>query len=187
MPRVCTVCCHGDHHKIDKELVANLPQRQVARRYGISPDSIKRHLASGHVVRTISKAAEAKEILQGVDLVAKLHELAVDAQQILEESRNVKQYSAAMAAIREMARIVELVARLTGQLDESTRVNILVQQQAAAAAEQDLMLDRLTVPELAELRRLVAKAQGEPSAPGNGVSVPAKGILMGGGGNGAES
>ncbi|MBV8771621.1 MAG: hypothetical protein JO166_04715 [Deltaproteobacteria bacterium] len=67
--------------------------------------------------------------------------------------------------MRELARIFELIAKLTGQLDEGTRVNVLVQQQQQAAAEQELMLERLTVAERLELRRLVAKAQGESGTP----------------------
>lgn len=50
------------------------------------------------------------------------------------------------------------LAKLTGELDESARVNVLIQQQAAAD-EQLTMLERLMIEELIELRRLIAKAQ----------------------------
>jgi hypothetical protein len=58
-----------------------------------------------------------------------------------------------------LARVHELLAKLTGQLDESTRVNVLVAQQRQRDSEQELMLQRLTIAERLELRRLIAKAQ----------------------------
>ncbi len=53
---------------------------------------------------------------------------------------------------------------MTGALDESTRVNILVQQQQERAGAQLTMLERLTVEERVMLRALVAKAQGGDEA-----------------------
>jgi hypothetical protein len=64
----------------------------------------------------------------GTDLVETLQSLSAIALQILAEAKPAKQYGAAMAGIREMGRIIELVAKLTGQLDESARVNIAVVQ-----------------------------------------------------------
>ncbi|MBV8775188.1 MAG: hypothetical protein JO166_23060 [Deltaproteobacteria bacterium] len=55
-----------------------------------------------------------------------------------------------MAGVRELARIFELIAKLTGQLDESARMNVAMIQQQQAAAEQELMLERLTVAERLE-------------------------------------
>jgi hypothetical protein len=71
-----------------------------------------------------------------------------------------------------------LLAKLTGQLDESARVNIALVEQQQAEAEQELMLERLTIAEPHELRPLIEKAQGEPSEAG-AVSAPARGILDG--------
>jgi hypothetical protein len=62
----------------------------------------------------------------------------------------------------------------------------LVQQQQQRDSEQELMLERLTVAERLELRRLVAKAQDEEKTPGVAVSVPGSGIV-GGDANGAQS
>jgi len=89
------------------------------------------------------------------------------------------QYVASLACARELVRIYELVAKLTGQLDESARVNIALVQQQQAEAEQELMLERLTIAERLELRRLIAKAQGEPSEAGRAVPALARGIVDG--------
>jgi hypothetical protein len=168
-------------------MVAGESCASISRRWHLSPDITERHLKLNHISKSVSKAAKARANLEGDDLVASLRELVGIAQNIMANSYNANQFPVSLASIRELSRIYELIGRLTGQLDESTRVNVLVQQQQERDAEQDLMLDRLTVQELAELRRLVAKAQGEPSAPPEAVSVPTSGLLIGGGGNGAES
>jgi hypothetical protein len=55
---------------------------------------------------------------------------------------------------------LELIARLTGELDESTRVNVLVAQRQAAEAGQAADLARLTVEERIQLEALLTKARG---------------------------
>ena len=102
---------------------------------------------------------------EGEALVTELQGLLTLARGILERAIQANQFGAAMAGVRELARIFELIAKLTGQLDESARVNVAVIQQQQAAAEQELMLERLTVTERLELRRLIAKAQGESDTP----------------------
>jgi len=64
-----------------------------------------------------------------------------------------------MSSVREMGRIIELVAKLTGQLDESTRVNVLIAERDQREAKQAVDLQRLTLEERLELQRLLAKAQ----------------------------
>jgi hypothetical protein len=62
--------------------------------------------------------------------------------------------------MREMARIVDLIGKFTGLLDEGTRINVLVQQERAPATEQSLMLKRHSLEKRLALRRLIAKADG---------------------------
>ena len=138
--------------------------------------AIQLYLGHKNIRHTVAqlplRAGESRRVESG-DIVDKLQELITIAWDILTRSIDANQYSAAMSGVRELARIFELIARLTGQLDEGTRVNVLVQQQRQRDAAQELMLDRLTVAERLELRRLVAKAQGELPAPTNAISVAA--------------
>lgn len=129
-----------------------------------------------------------KEILvpsPGDDLLEKLEDLIKIVRGLMGRCVTNSQYMQSLACARELTRIYELVGRLTGQLDSSTRVNIAVVQQQQRDSEQELMLERLTVAERHELRRLVAKAQAEgEKTPGVAVSLPANGIV-GGDANGA--
>jgi hypothetical protein len=102
--------------------------------------------------------------------VEKLRDLVLVARGILDSAVGTNQLGTALGAIRELARVHELLAKLTGELDESTRVNVLVQQQQQRDQEQQLMLERLSIPERHELRRLITKAQGEDAA-ANGTAI----------------
>ena len=62
-----------------------------------------------------------------------------------------------MSGIDRQARVLELIARLTGELDESTRVNVLFAQRQAAEAPQITDLARLTVEERIQLEALLKR------------------------------
>src|SRR5690242_12447111 len=174
MPRQCAVCAHAQRSEIDADIVSGQHHRTIARRWGVSDDSIDRHVKAAHsqIIKRPSPAAMAVvQQYTGDDLINKLQELIGVARGIMSRALEANQHGAAMAGIRELVRIHELMARLTGQLDEGTRINVLIEQQQQAAAAQELMLDRLTVAERLELRRLVAKAQGELDEPGRAVSA----------------
>jgi hypothetical protein len=173
MPRHCAICVHPERDRIDRAILGDESKASIARRWGLSTDCTERHAKLNHINRTLSKVTtRAEDALrnEGEDLVGKLQELIATAQEILGKAYQARQFGAALAGVRELARIFELIARLTGQLDQGTRINVLVQQQQEREAEQELMLERLTVAERLELRRLVAKAQGELLVPEFGVS-----------------
>jgi hypothetical protein len=158
MGRTCTVCNHPRRRDIDKAILTGEPERALAGRYRVARSSLQRHRP--HVSEVMARAAEAREITHGENLVERLQSLSAIAFKILADARAAKQYSAAMSGVREMARIVELVAKLTGQLDESTRVNVLIAERDQREARQATDLHRLTLEERLELQRLLAKAQG---------------------------
>jgi hypothetical protein len=107
--------------------------RDIARHVALSKDALARH--KPYVSQIMAKAAEAREMAHANNLVEQLRQLTADATRIAPKAEKAKQYNAAMAGVREMARIVELVAKLTGQLDEGTRVNVLIAQQARAGEQ----------------------------------------------------
>jgi hypothetical protein len=116
MPRVCTVCTHEKRREIDKTIISGDGLRKTADRFDRGISSVNPH--KPQVTAAITRAHEAKEIVHADSLVQQLRELTADAKRIAAKAEKTKQYSAAMPGVREMARIVELVARLTGRLDE---------------------------------------------------------------------
>lgn len=71
MSRVCTVCRHPQRLDIDKALVAPQPNlREIARRYSLKPDALRRHKES-HIPPFVAHAAELVKI-DGADQIAVL-------------------------------------------------------------------------------------------------------------------
>jgi hypothetical protein len=117
----CTICNHPQRHEIDKAVLTGSSRRTIANRFGISDSSIQRR--KPHVAPIVARAFERREDRFGDNLVEELRRLAMTAAQTGAEAKKAKQYGAAMGGVREMTRICELIAKLTGQLDEGTRVN----------------------------------------------------------------
>jgi hypothetical protein len=185
MARHCAVCTHPNCELIDRAVLANEPKSVVAKRHGLSDDTVERHVKSNHVRRILSQLprrpenaprTEAQMMVEAsaANLVEKLQELITTAREIQARALAVNQFGAAMAGVRELSRIFELIARLTGQLDEGTRVNVLVQQQQERELERQEQLELLrsmSAEERGQLRahqesisRIVEQAQARRKA-----------------------
>lgn len=90
-----------------------------------------------HVSPFLAKAKAAHEVSHADTLLAQLTTLTTEAQRIKRKAEKAGDYRTALQGIRELARLVELLARLHGELkDGQTVTNILVlpQWQHARAA-----------------------------------------------------
>lgn len=125
MPRVCTVCTHKKRKAIDAALVANGSFRDISKRWGVSIQALNRHKAA-HIPAALAKASAAQEVANADDLMERLDKLDADAKRIGAKAEKAKNYHAALAAVRELVRIVELLAKLRGELNERPQTNILV-------------------------------------------------------------
>ena len=88
----------------------------TAIRFSVSTTSLFRHKT--HVSESLKKAHEICEISNAGSLKAHLVELIVDARRIQRAAEEAKDYRAAFGGIRESTRLLELAARLSGQLNE---------------------------------------------------------------------
>ena len=64
MPRTCTVCSHSQVDEINKALASGASYFSLATKYNVSEMALSRH-AKNHLSKTLSKAQEAQEIVQG--------------------------------------------------------------------------------------------------------------------------
>ena len=110
------------------------------------------------------QADELAEVITSDSLVTQLRKLISEAQGIAKEARRTRNLSVAMSGIDKQSRVLELIAKLTGQLDESARVNVLVQEREQREAGQATDLARLTVEERIQLEALLAKVRGSDDA-----------------------
>lgn len=159
MPPTCTICRHEKRKEIDRAIVDGESLRDIAGRYGTSDSTLHRH--KPHVMAVIAKAHDAMEITHGDNLVAELRKLIGDAQRIAGKAEQARQFNAAMSGVREVARVLELIAKLTGALDESTRIAVMVGERQAREKESATDLRRLSIDERISLQRLLEKARSE--------------------------
>ncbi len=128
MSRICTVCAHPERRVIDQALVDGASLRGIAGRYGLTDSSVARHKAE-HLPQAMAKAQDAAEVAHGDDLLAEVRSLQARALSILDAAEALGDLKTALAAIRETRGTLELLAKLTGDLQQEGTVNIIVNPQ----------------------------------------------------------
>jgi len=83
----------------------------------VSADSVFRHQRD-HLPKLLVQAEGAKDIAQADDLLAQLKGLNEKARELAAKAEGAGDYRTALMAIRELTRLLELTAKLTGELDE---------------------------------------------------------------------
>ena len=117
MPRTtCSICSHGRRAEIDSALVRGIPFKTVARDFNVGRMAVWRHNDAGHVLKVIAKAHEASEAARGDDLLEQVRSLQRRAEGLLSRSERKGNVGDATRAIRELRSLIELLARLVGEL-----------------------------------------------------------------------
>lgn len=97
----------------------------------VSESAVRRH-ASAHIPASLARAQEARELADSDSLLDRVRVLNSEATAILAEAKATKNHNLALRAIDRAARLIELQARLVGELAEgSTTVNLNVTGEAA--------------------------------------------------------
>lgn len=137
MSNTCKVCRHPELAKIDSALIAQEPLRDIARRFtGTTKDSLARH--AEHLPAAIVKASEAAEVARAdtlLEQVVKHRDRAVwfveQAQTIVtsaldagENEEAIKAITAVAGPLREAKGALDLLGRVTGELQDKPLVNI---------------------------------------------------------------
>lgn len=113
---------------MDKALLRGEQISAVARRYSVSDDALGRH--KRHIQAVIVKAAalvEQKDVAYGSALMAEIGRIRADAERLQLESERRRDVRGALRAIHERLAVVELEARLSGQIETQKNVTINVQ------------------------------------------------------------
>jgi DNA repair ATPase RecN len=132
LPRTCTICTHEERHKINVALVSREPYRNISQQYGVSKYALSRH-AQVHIPETLALAERAKEVAEADSLLNRVQDLYKRAETILATVEGEKEWLAALAAIRECRKTLELLGRVTKELSDAPIVNITLNPQYVAA------------------------------------------------------
>ncbi len=125
MPRTCTICTHSERTAVDRALVQGAPLRDIAGQHGLSKSSVERHQAE-HLPTLLTKAKDAEELAAADDLLDQLHSLQATTLGLLRKAERAGKLGTAVMAIREARGNLELLAKLTQQLDSRPVLNLLV-------------------------------------------------------------
>ena len=123
MPRTCSICGHPAREQIDAELLEGKPFRELANRFGTSSAALFRHRQT-HIQDRLQKLHDVEEISKAKTLLEQIDELKVKARQILDAAERDGDFKTALSGVRELSRLIELVAKLTGEL-RAAQINIL--------------------------------------------------------------
>jgi hypothetical protein len=125
MPPRCTVCDHPERGKIDRTLARlQAPIRDVARRYSLDKSAVHRHSVN-HLPRALAKATEAAAVANGDRLLGEVDSLLERTRALLDDAEEEGDRGHFLKGVREARGCIELLAKLTGQLNEAPQVNIL--------------------------------------------------------------
>ena len=123
MPPPCKVCRHPQRDLIDEALAAGMSNREAAARWGCSKDGIGRHRAN-HVSAAVQVTAAPTTEDAGTAL-ARLEHLFLRVERVLTAAERSGDLKDTIAASRELRQVTEVVARIRGELDERTQVQVL--------------------------------------------------------------
>lgn len=141
MPPTCTVCRSVQRQEIEEALLAGEPLRNIAKRTGTSPATLLRHRP--HIAAAVVRRAEESDRDRAADLLAKARDLEREARRLGLKAERDGDVRAALLAVRERGRLLELTARLLGLFQPETApggVTVNVIQMVAPGATERLAL-----------------------------------------------
>lgn len=127
MARKCSICEHPRADEINAALLGGVPLRDIAGQFSVSKTALHRH--KDHVPAGLVKAQEAQEIAKADTLLDQVTELRDKALSILAKAEQAGDLRTALQGVREAKGCLELLAKLQGELQERTTVNVLINPQ----------------------------------------------------------
>ncbi len=169
----CKACFHPDRAEIDRQIVAGTPFRVLVASTGLSLGALHRH--KRHVKEMLAeamalRAGERSE--HGADLLNRCESLFTQTEEILTTCKADKNFKGAVAAVGALTRVLELLAKLRGELSPSGGVHLsftsnkLTINQNAGSDEELAMLIQEATDNFSEatIARLKALAESAESA-----------------------
>jgi hypothetical protein len=135
LARTCTVCSNPKLLNIDRQLLRGDMLTSIANRFHVSEDAVGRHRR--HMRTAMLKAeaaAEKPDLIYGQTLIDEVKAIKADAERLQLEAEGRRDIRGALQAIRERMSIVELQAKLMGEIQTGNR-NVIVNVQAISPQE----------------------------------------------------
>ncbi len=129
MARKCTICEHEKVEEINRVLIGGASLSEIVSKYfGITKAALFRH-KKNHLPAKLIKAQEIQEVAEADNLLTQVTLLRDKALSILNKAEQAGDLKTALQGIRETKGCLELLAKLQGELQERTEINILLNPQ----------------------------------------------------------
>ena len=119
----CTVCQHPSRSAVEQALVSGRSNTSIGSEFGLSKDAVRRH-RDRHLAPVMRGAMGSREGRAGRTAVDRMEDLYGRAEALLTSFEEGNRGALALGALKELRGIVELLAKLTGELDERPQVTI---------------------------------------------------------------
>jgi DNA-binding CsgD family transcriptional regulator len=130
MVGVCSVCVHAEREAIDRAILDGESNRQIADRFGVGRMMVQRH--KPHIAGALVQAQEVKEVARADTLLDQVQDLNRRALAILARAEEGGDVRECCAAIRECRGVLELLAKVAGQIPPENQTNVLINLDPAA-------------------------------------------------------
>ncbi len=124
MAQPCKACAHPERDLMDECLVSGMSNREAGRRFGITKDSVARHRAN-HVSSALQATVVEQTTQAAQSALARLEDLFSRVHRVLATAERDGKHSLVLQAAREMRQTAEVLAKITGELDERKQVQVL--------------------------------------------------------------
>jgi hypothetical protein len=119
----CRICRSARRYDVERlRVLGNLSAKKIATNYGYRHGDVLRHFKE-HVAPEARRAYEKLEATSGLTLLQRLAAIEADAKRIMERAEAEGDFRTAMVGVRELLRIAEFLARLSGELTPAPVVN----------------------------------------------------------------
>jgi len=168
--RTCTICIHQKLLSIDRQLLRGDMLNGIAHRFHVSPDAVGRHRR--HMRAAMLKAqaaAEKPDLIYGQTLIDEVKAIKADAERLQLEAEGRQDIRAALQAVRERVSIIELQAKLMGEIQTGNRsvtfnVQTISPEEAVGYANDILALFGTAPTSQPELGAPLAEGEADISA-----------------------
>jgi hypothetical protein len=121
MPR-CHACKSERRAEIEGALLRNVPLRRISEDVGLSVACLFRHRQ--HLPLKLMQAERAREVTEASTLLQRIETLITECREIASAARKEKNWGAATGALRETRGCLELLGRLSGELQAAASLHL---------------------------------------------------------------
>ena len=112
MGRKCSICEHPNRVDIESDILYNLSYRDIAAKYGVSYEAVRRHQAAGHIARELVKSAEVVKVIKADNLFERINMLEEEIKAIKEKAKEIGNLGIALNCIDKQMKLIELFVKM---------------------------------------------------------------------------